>query len=58
MSKIQQQIVEEFCRRLEASREFSPAVVEELRKLLRPGRKPKAADVVKALSTLSTDDVS
>ncbi len=58
MSKIQQQIVEEFCRRLEGSPEFSPRVVEELRKLLCPGRKPKAADVVKALSTLPTDDVS
>ena len=55
MSRIREEIVEEVCRRLNASGEFTSPMIEQLWELLRPGRKPKAEDVMKALTAEPTD---
>jgi len=50
MATIQDEIFEEFCQRLEKTKEFSEARVRQVRQLFTAGKKPKPNDLVKAFS--------
>lgn len=55
MATIQQDILEEFYKRLEKSEWFTPAIVQQIRSLFDGSKKPKAADIAKVLSSSSDD---
>lgn len=56
MATIQQDILEEFYKRLKNSEGFTPTMVQQIRSLFDGGKKPKAADIAKVLSS-SSDDI-
>jgi hypothetical protein len=50
MSSIQEEILEQFCSALKRAENFDEQRVEQIRILFGGKKKPKAADVIKALS--------
>jgi hypothetical protein len=57
MANIQEEILEEFYMQLAAAEGFTPSVAKELRDLFSGPKKPKAADVTKALSKPTKESV-
>ena len=50
MATIQEEILEEFYRRLEKADGFTPAKMKQVRDLFSGSKKPKAADLMKVFS--------
>ena len=50
MASIQEEILEEFCRRLAKAPGFTEAKVKQVRDLFSGSKKPKAPDLVKVFS--------
>jgi hypothetical protein len=55
MATIQNDILEEFYKRLETSEGFTPTIVQQIRNLFDGSKKPKAADIAKVFSSSSDD---
>ena len=57
MASIQQEILDEFYRRLLKAQGFSEARVEQIRELFNGLKKPKAADLIKVFSENSKENL-
>jgi hypothetical protein len=57
MPTLQQQIAEAFLARLADSKDMAPGMVEELRRLLASGRKPKPDEIIKIFSIPPSGDL-
>lgn len=57
MATLQQQIAEAFLTKLAESKDVAPAMVEELRRLLNSGKKPKPDDIMKIFSVTTGGDL-
>ncbi len=57
MATLQQQIAEKFLAKLAESKDVDAAKIDELRRLLADGKKPKAEDLVKIFSLPAGGDL-
>lgn len=57
MASIQEDILEEFYRRLVKAEGFTEAKVEQVRNLFSGSKKPKATDLIKAFSESSKESL-
>ncbi len=57
MATLQQQIAEAFLTKLAEAKSFDPAMVEQLRRAMTSGRKPKADDFIKIFSAPQGGDL-
>jgi hypothetical protein len=57
MAIIQEEILDEFCRKLAETEGFTDTKVKKLHDLFSVGKKPKAADVIRVLSEPLKEDL-